>query len=85
MPLGPDYDKLIDSKFADVKNTGGREAGAITGGAVPQALRQGHALGAPRHRRDGDGLAADRDQPLLERRASGVRLLDRLVADKYER
>ena len=33
--------------------------------AVPQALRQGHALGAPRHRRHGDGLAADRDQPVL--------------------
>ena len=30
MPLGPEYDKLIDSKFADVKNTGGRWAGAIT-------------------------------------------------------
>ena len=24
MPLGPDYDKQIDSKFADMKNTGGR-------------------------------------------------------------
>src|SRR6266571_1564812 len=30
MPLGPDYDKLIDSKFADVKNTGGRNAGSVT-------------------------------------------------------
>jgi leucyl aminopeptidase len=26
MPLGPEYDKLIDSKFADMKNTGGRNA-----------------------------------------------------------
>src|SRR3984893_1017994 len=24
MPLGPEYDKIIDSKFADVKNSGGR-------------------------------------------------------------
>src|SRR5262249_44146548 len=31
MPLGPEYDKLIDSKTADVKNIGGRYAGAITG------------------------------------------------------
>src|SRR3982075_4213350 len=30
MPLGPEYDKLIDSKFAYVKNTGGRWGGAIT-------------------------------------------------------
>ena len=31
MPLGPEYDKLMDSKVADMKNTGGRNAGAITG------------------------------------------------------
>ncbi|MCF3642185.1 leucyl aminopeptidase, partial [Rhizobium sp. TRM95111] len=30
MPLGPEYDKMIDSKFADMKNTGGRNAGSIT-------------------------------------------------------
>jgi leucyl aminopeptidase len=24
LPLGPDYDKLIESKFADMKNIGGR-------------------------------------------------------------
>src|SRR5918993_316464 len=28
LPLGPEYDKLIDSKFADMKNTGGRPGGA---------------------------------------------------------
>jgi leucyl aminopeptidase len=30
MPLGPEYDKMIDSKFADMKNTGGRLGGSIT-------------------------------------------------------
>src|SRR5690606_27886406 len=30
MPLGPEYDKMIDSKNADMKNTGGRYAGSIT-------------------------------------------------------
>ena len=30
LPLTPAYDKLIDSKFADMKNTGGRHAGSIT-------------------------------------------------------
>ena len=33
MPLGPAYDKLIESRFADIKNTGGRAAGAITAAA----------------------------------------------------
>ena len=30
MPLGPAYDKMINSRFADMKNTGGRFAGSIT-------------------------------------------------------
>ena len=30
MPLGPEYDKQIDSQFADMKNTGGRSAGSVT-------------------------------------------------------
>ena len=30
LPLGHAYDKLIDSKFADMKNTGGRHGGSIT-------------------------------------------------------
>ena len=40
MPLAPEYDKMIDSKFADMKNTGGsRWGGRHHGGAVHQALR----------------------------------------------
>src|ERR1700723_2947119 len=30
MPLGPEYDKQIDSQFADMKNTGTRNGGAVT-------------------------------------------------------
>ena len=30
MPLGAEYDKMIDSQFADMKNTGGRHGGSIT-------------------------------------------------------
>ncbi len=30
LPIGPGYDKLIDSKYADMKNIGGRAAGSIT-------------------------------------------------------
>ena len=65
MPLGAEYDKLIDSKNADMKNIGGRYGGVDHRGAVPAALRQGHALGASRHRRHRDGLAVERDQPVL--------------------
>jgi len=36
LPLGPEYDKLIDSKNADMKNIGGRHAGAITGAQFVQ-------------------------------------------------
>ena len=34
MPLVPDYHSMIDSKVADVKNTGGRYAGAIVAGLI---------------------------------------------------
>ena len=30
LPMGPAYDKLIESRFADIKNSGGRPAGSIT-------------------------------------------------------
>jgi leucyl aminopeptidase len=33
LPLFEEYSKQIKSDFADIKNTGGREAGSITGGA----------------------------------------------------
>ncbi len=83
MPLGPAYDKIIDSKFADVKNSGGRHAGSIT---AAQFLKRfvndtpwahldiaGTAMGSPNtevNRSWGSGW--------------GVRLLNRLVADYYE-
>ena len=83
MPLGKDYDSLIDSKIADMKNTGGRYAGSIT---AAQFLKRfagdsvwvhidlaGTAMAAPSNeisRTFGSGW--------------GVRLLDRFVADFYE-
>ncbi|MCX8999021.1 leucyl aminopeptidase [Rhizobiaceae bacterium BDR2-2] len=30
LPMGPEYDRIIDSRFADMKNSGGRHAGSIT-------------------------------------------------------
>jgi leucyl aminopeptidase len=84
MPLGPEYDKMIDSKFADMKNTGGRHAGAITAAQLLQRFVDktpwahldiaGTGMGSPQtdiNRSWGSGF--------------GVRLLDRLVAEYYER
>src|SRR3954447_13044165 len=83
MPLGPTYDKIIDSKFADVKNSGGRNAGSITAAQFLQRFVNdtpwahldiaGTAMGAPKSEINqswGSGY--------------GVRLLDRLVAEYYE-
>ena len=58
MPLGPEYDKLIDSQFADMKNTGGRHGGSITAAQFLQRFVDdtpwahldiaGTAMGAPK-------------------------------------
>src|ERR1700722_14281126 len=84
MPLGPEYDKMIDSKFADMKNTGGsRWGGAITAaqllarfvGKTPWAHLDiaGTALGSPQNEINKSWSAG-----------WGVQLLDRLVEDHYE-
>jgi leucyl aminopeptidase len=83
MPMGPEYDKLIDSKFADMKNVGGRFGGAITAaqflkrfvGDVPWVHLDvaGTAMSSP---------STDINQSWGS--GYGVRLLDRLVADHYE-
>jgi leucyl aminopeptidase len=83
MPLGPEYDKLIDSQFADMKNTGGRNGGSITAAQFLQRFVDGTpwahldiagtAMGAPKtdiNHSWGSGY--------------GVRLLERLVAEHYE-
>ena len=84
MPLGAEYDKMIDSKFADMKNTGGRYGGAITAAQLLQRFVDktpwahldiaGTGMGSPQtdiNKSWGSGF--------------GVRLLDRLVAEYYER
>ncbi len=84
MPLGADYDKLIDSRFADMKNVGGRDAGAVT---AAQFLKR-FVDDTPWAHIDLAGTAIDsRQNEINQSWASGwgVRLLDRLVADKYEK
>jgi leucyl aminopeptidase len=84
MPLGPEYDKMIDSKFADMKNTGGRHGGAITAAQLLQRF-----VGkTPWAHLDIAGTALGSPQSDVNRSWSsgwGVRLLDRLVAENYER
>jgi leucyl aminopeptidase len=83
MPLGPEYDKMIDSKFADMKNTGGRHGGAITAAQLLQRF-----VGkTPWAHLDIAGTALGSPQTDINKSWSsgwGVRLLDRLVADYYE-
>jgi leucyl aminopeptidase len=83
MPLGPEYDKLIDSQFADMKNTGVRNGGSITAAQFLQRFVDGTpwahldiagtAMGAPK---------SDVNQSWGS--GYGVRLLERLVAEYYE-
>jgi leucyl aminopeptidase len=83
MPMGPAYDKLIDSRFADIKNSGGRPAGSITAAQflyrfvndVPWAHLDiaGVALGSPQTETNGAWASG-----------FGVTVLDRLVRDAYE-
>ncbi len=83
MPLGPEYDKQIDSQFADMKNTGVRHGGSITAAQFLQRFVDdtpwahldiaGTAMGAPK---------SDINQSWGS--GYGVRLLERLVAEYYE-
>jgi leucyl aminopeptidase len=84
MPLGPEYDKKIDSKFADMKNTGGRDGGAIT---AAQLLAR-FVEKTPWAHLDiaGTGFASPQNDINKSWGSGyGVRLLDRLVADHYEK
>lgn len=84
MPLAPEYDKLIDSKFADMKNTGGRNAGSITAAQFLQRFVDS----TPWAHLDIAGTAMGSPQTDINRSWGsgwGVRLLDALVAEHYER
>lgn len=83
LPIDKEYDKMIDSKFADMKNTGGRYAGSITAaqflhrfvGTTPWAHLDvaGTAMNSPKidiNKSWGSGF--------------GVRLLNELVQQNYE-
>jgi leucyl aminopeptidase len=85
MPLGPEYDKQIDSKIADVKNTGGTRWGGATTAA--QFIQRFVADKTPWAHLDIAGTGFDSRQTETNKSWGsgwGVRLLDRLVKDYYE-
>jgi leucyl aminopeptidase len=84
MPLTAEYDKIIDSQFADMKNSGGRLAGAITAAQFLQRFVDT----TPWAHLDVAGTAMNSIKGDLNRSWGGgwgVRLLDRLVAEHYEK
>lgn len=83
LPLGPEYDRIIDSRFADMKNSGGRAAGSITAaqflqrfvGETPWAHLDIASTAM-------DSLKTDISQTWAS--GFGVRLLDEFVRASHE-
>jgi leucyl aminopeptidase len=75
---------MIDSRTADMKNIGGRLGGAITAAQFLQRfIRE-----TPWAHLDVAGVAMDSTKTDISQSWAsgwGVRLLDRMVADKYEK
>jgi leucyl aminopeptidase len=86
MPLSPAYDKLLKSKIADMKNIGGPYAGSITAGQFLQRFVQDKQAWA---HLDIAGVAwQDGEQkPHIPSWGTGwgVRVLNRMVANHYEK
>ncbi|MCP5383442.1 MAG: leucyl aminopeptidase [Sphingomonadaceae bacterium] len=84
MPLGPAYDKLIDSPISDMKNIGPREAGSIT---AAQFLKRFIMDDTPWAHCDIAGMVWS-DKPGLTwgkgATGYGVRLMDQLVRNTIE-
>ncbi|QYJ06633.1 leucyl aminopeptidase [Qipengyuania flava] len=84
MPIGPAYDKLINSPIADMKNIGGRAAGSIT---AAQFLKRFIADGTPWAHVDVAGMVwSDKPGRTWGKGATGygVRLVDTLVRNTIE-
>jgi leucyl aminopeptidase len=84
MPMPPQYEKLIESNVADMKNVGTRHGGSISAALFIQRFVNGlpwaHLDIAP------TAWKPNSTVPTIPSGATGfgVRLLDRLVADHYE-
>ena len=84
MPLAKAYDKMIDSKFADMKNIGGRFAGSITAAQFLQRF----ITDTPWAHLDVAGVAMDSNRTDINQSWGsgwGVRLLDHYIAERHEK
>ena len=84
MPLGKEYDKQLKSKIADMKNVGGREAGAIT---AAQFLQRFIKPDMPWIHLDIAGVARSESATAFAPGGAtgwGVRAIDRLIQIQWE-
>jgi leucyl aminopeptidase len=84
LPMAEAYDKLLKSRIADMKNIGGRAAGAIT---AAQFLKRFVKDDVPWIHLDIAGVALLKSASDLAPEGAtgwGVRALDRLIRDQYE-
>ena len=83
-PLGPAFDKLIESPIADMKNVGPREGGSIT---AAQFIQRYVDKGTPWAHLDIAGMVwSNKPGQTWDKGATGygVRVLDRFVRDNLE-
>ena len=84
LPLAPAYDKLIDSRLADIKNTGGRPAGSIT---AAQFLQRFIEKDMPWVHLDIAGVALPPGETAMAPKGAtgwGVMTLNRMIRDQFE-
>jgi leucyl aminopeptidase len=86
LPLGKEYDRLLDTPNADMKNIGGRLAGSIT---AAQFLQRFVGKGIPWAHIDVAGTAMKPSNRHDPRETSfgtgfGARLLNRWISDNFE-
>ena len=84
LPIGPEYDKLINSSIADMKNIGPRDAGAIT---AAQFIKRFVNDGVKWAHLDIAGVTWSEINTKLSSKGAtgyGVRLLDKFVRDNIE-
>lgn len=88
MPMGPEFDAQINSKIADMRNTGTVPfAGSSTAAQFIQRFVKGGASGTPWAHLDIAGVAWSNTSRMATPEGAtgfGVQLLNRLVADHYE-
>ena len=84
MPLAEEYDKMIDGTVGDIKNIGGKTAGAVTAAQFLQRF----VNDKPWIHLDIAGTAMDSPKTSINQSWAsgfGVRLLDRFIQNRFEK